>query len=170
LRKRNYHGVDVREIRVRKQGFIFVPTYTIHNGWLAVSLYPQAIHGYIARSDGKLERWQPSDQVRALLDQLPQEVISFGYEDPRPPLRLLLSFAPLIGGAVRSFSSEIPFEVDSIPNAQEATRLLFPNVSATTDDGKALRIYSRSSLSLPLTSGFVDIFTLGVVFGAASAF
>jgi hypothetical protein len=158
LRKRTYRGAEVREIHVRKQGFIFVPSYTIHDGWLAVSLFPQALHGYIGRAGGRLERWQPSERVRALLGQMPSDVVSVSYSDPRPALRLLLSFAPLVGGALRSFNAEIAFEVDSIPNAQETTRLLFPNVSVTTDDGKTLRIQTLASLSLPFDSGGLEIY------------
>jgi hypothetical protein len=101
---------------------------------------------------------------------MPQEVIAVGYDDPRPALRLLMSFAPVIGGTVRSFAAEIPFEVDSIPNAQEVTRLLFPNVSTTVDDGKTLRIEGRSSLALPFSAGIVDTFGLFFVIGAAQVF
>ena len=40
IKKRTYKGAEVREIHVKQPGFIFVPTYTIHNNWLVVSLYP----------------------------------------------------------------------------------------------------------------------------------
>ena len=81
-----------------------------------------------------------------------------------------MSFAPLIGGAVRSFNPELTFEVGSIPNAQEVTRLLFPNVSATTDDGKTLRVQSRTSLSLPFEAGGIETYLLLGLFGLAQAF
>jgi hypothetical protein len=41
------------------------------------------------------------------------------------------------------------FDLDLIPNAQEATRHLFPNVTIGTDDGKRLRSDTHASLALP---------------------
>jgi hypothetical protein len=162
LKKRTYHGVEVREVHVRQPGFIFLPTYAVHDGWLVVAFYPQPVHGFIARSSGGLERWQPDSRTRAHLDQLPKEFVSVSYTDPRPTLRQVLSLAPLIAGSVRSFTPDMTFEVDSIPNAQEVTRRLFPNVSATTDDGKTLRVETRESLALPFELSGID--SLGLYF------
>jgi hypothetical protein len=167
LRKHTYRGAEVREVHVRQPGFIFLPTYAIHDGWLAISLYPQPVHGFIARSGGELERWQPESRVRGYLDQLPKEFVSVSYSDPRPTLRQLLSLAPLIAGSIRSFNPDMTFEIDSIPNAQEVTRSLFPNVSVTTDDGKTLRVQTRASLSLPVELSGIDTYGLFAIFGFA---
>src|SRR5207248_38095 len=145
-----YKGAEVREVHVKQPGFIFVPTYTIHKDWLVVSMYPQAVHGYIARAAGELEVWKPSKRIADTFEKLPKECTSISYSDPRPGLKQILSIAPLIGGAINSFSPETNFDVSSLPNAQEVTRHLFPNVSVTSDDGKVLRLESRASLSLPL--------------------
>ena len=48
VKKHTYHGVVVRELRVKQQGFIFVPSYAITNDWLCVALFPQPVHGFIA--------------------------------------------------------------------------------------------------------------------------
>jgi hypothetical protein len=170
LRKRTYRGAEVREIRSRTPGFFFEPTYSIHNGWLAISFFPQAIQGYIARADGRLERWQPTDAMRAVLDSLPKKAIRVSYSDPRPALRLILSFAPVIAGTIKSFSPEVTFEIDSIPNAQEVTRLLFPDVSVATDDGKVVRLESRSSLGLTLAGSGTETFGLFLLFNLGDLF
>jgi hypothetical protein len=158
LKKRTYRGVELREVRVRAQGFIFVPSYAIHKGWLCVGLFPQPVQGFISRSNGEMAAWKPSAKVRELLDQMPKEALSISYSDPRPTLKQLLSLGPIIGGAVVSFNPETSFEVSSIPNAQEVTRYLFPNVSVATGDDKFVRIESRASLPLPLDLAGIDTY------------
>jgi hypothetical protein len=170
LKKRTYRGAEVREVRVKEQGFIFVPTYTIHKGWLVVSLYPQPVHGYILRANGEMGSWKPSDLVKGNLAKLGEKFISVSYSDPRPALKTLWSVAPLIGGAVNSFSPEINFEVGTLPNAQEATRHLFPNVAATTDDGKVIRTDSRASLMLPIDIAGFDNYAIVFFFAAVARF
>jgi hypothetical protein len=160
IKKRTYKGAEVREVHVKQPGFIFVPTYTIHNNWLVVSLYPQAIHGYLSRASGEMAAWKPSPRIEKTLGQLPKEFTSISYSDPRPGLKQLLSIAPLIGGAVNSFSPETNFDVSSLPNAQEVTRHLFPNVSITSDDGKTLKQETRASLSLPFDISGIDVYGL----------
>src|SRR5262249_6661421 len=103
VRKKKVHGAELREVLVRQQGFFFVPSYTVHNGWLAVGFFPQAVKGFVQRSAGELPSWKPSERVRQSLKDLPPQFLSISYSDPRPSIRQLLSLAPLIGGAVRSF-------------------------------------------------------------------
>jgi hypothetical protein len=167
IKKRNYRGAELRMVQVRQQGFIFVPTYTIVDGWLAVSLFPQPIEGYIARLKGTLPAWKPSPEVEEALRQMPKEFISISWSDPRPSVTQLLSIAPLIGGAVASFAPQVDFDVSTVPNAQEVTRHLFPNVTVTTDDGKTLRSETRASLSLPFDLAGLDTYA---ILGLVSAF
>jgi len=168
LKKRTYRGVEVREVRVKEQGFFFTPTYTIHKGWLAISLFPQPVHGYILRANGEMGAWKPSPNVQANFDKLGKEFISVSYSDPRPSLKTLWSVAPTIGGLFNSFMPELNFEVGTLPNSQEATRHLFPNVSGTVDDGKVIRTDSRASLMLPIDIAGFDNYA--IVFGFALAF
>ena len=51
------------------------------------------------------------------------------------PTRGLLTLAPVVVTLVNSFTPEFNVDVGGMPNAQEATRHLFPNVSVVTDDG-----------------------------------
>jgi hypothetical protein len=171
LKRRTYHGVEVREVHVQQQGFFFVPTYAIHQDWLVLSFFPQQVHGYIRRAQGGLRAWKPSPGVQESLRQLPQEFLSVSYSDPRPTINQILSLAPLIGGLVDSFGPEVHFDVHALPNAQEVTRHLFPNVSVTTDDGHTLRTESRDSLALHFELAGLDTYVLfGVLSFARVAF
>ena len=165
LKKKTYHGVEMREVHVTAQGFIFVPSYVIYKDWLVIAPYPQQVQGYILRAKGDLAAWKPNQRVQKSLAELPKEFISISYDDPRPTIREVLSIAPLIGGSVNSFTPDSKFEVGSLPNAQEATEHLFPNVAVTTDDGKTLRLETRASLSLPVDVTGLDTYAVFLFFG-----
>ncbi len=167
LKKRTYRGVEIREVRVRAQGFVFLPSYALHKGWLCVALFPQPVQGYIARSNGEIAAWKASVKVRSLFDELPKEAVSFSYSDPRPSMNQLLSLGPIIGGSILSFNPETSFEVSSIPNAQEVTRFLFPNVSVATADDRFVRVESRASLPLPFDIAGIDTYAVFVLLSFA---
>ncbi len=170
IRKRAYRGATLREIQFQERGFPFRPTYTIHKGWLVVSFFPQQVQAWVARTKGDMRSWKPSPSVQATFKELPQQAIAITYSDPRPGLKQLLSLAPLIVAAIESASQDIDFDVGSIPNAQEVTRHLFPNVSVMTDDGTMVRLESQASLALPFDLGGLDsyglllLFTVGRIF------
>jgi hypothetical protein len=167
IQKTTYHGVAVKSVYVRQQGFFVVPTYALHKDWLVVSFFPQAVHGYVLRAAGELPVWEPDAHVRAALDKLPAEFVSISVSDPRPVLRQLLSLAPIAGGAIKSFVPDSKFNVGSIPNAHEATRHLFPNLSVVSDDGTTLRSETRASLALPVEVGILDAYGIAALFGLA---
>lgn len=170
LQRRTYRGVEVHEVHVKTQGFFFVPTYAVHKDWLIVSYFPQPVHGYILRATGEIDSWKPSDRVTSALGKMPKEFTSISFSDPRPSMKELLSLAPFIGGLVNSFNPEAIIEMGTLPNAQEATRHLFPNVSVSSDDGKILRIESRASLSLPLELTGIDTYIVIFAFGTLARF
>src|SRR5207253_140192 len=120
--------------------------------------------------------WKPDAQTAATLKALPKEYTSIAVSDPRPALRVLLSFAPVVARGVQaalaqSGVKDFPIDVGALPNAHEATRHLFPNVSVTTDDGKVLRLDSRSSLQLPLDLTGIDSYSVLILaFFAFSGF
>jgi hypothetical protein len=170
LTKRTYHGVEMREVHVAQQGFIFVPSYVIYKDWLVIAPFPQQVQGYILRAKGDLTAWKPDQRVKQSLADLPKEFISISYSDPRPSVKEILSIAPLIAGSVNSFAPDSKFEVGSLPNAQEATRHLFPNVSVTSDDGKTLRLETRASLQLPFDLTGIDTYGIFIFLGAFGRF
>ena len=162
IKKRKYRGVDLREIYVAQQGFIFVPTYAIHNGWLVIGYFPQLVQGYILRATGELPAWKPDASVRQSLAMLPKEFLSVSVSDPRPSVKQILALAPLIGGGVRSFFPDSKFDVGLIPNSHEVCKHLFPNVSVVADDGKVVRIHTRASLGLPFDVAGLDAYVIAV--------
>ncbi|HEY7328996.1 MAG TPA: hypothetical protein VH592_15240 [Gemmataceae bacterium] len=168
IKKRDYRGVTLHEVYVQEKGFIFVPTYAIHKDWLVLSWYPQSVQAFVLRSKGELTVWKPTEQTRESLSKLPQEFTSITFNDPRPSLSFLMSVAPLIAGAISSFSPGLNFEVGSLPPTQEVTKHLYPNIAITSDDGKLLRQESLDSLALPLDS-VLDAYAIGSLFGVVFA-
>jgi len=132
FKKRTYHGVEIREVYFKERGFPFVPSYAIHNDWLVVSLFPQPVQGYVLRAKGEMKAWKPDERSKEAFDKLPKQFLSVSWSDPRPGLGQLLSIGPILGGFYKSVDPESSFELGSIPNAQEATRHLFPNVGVST--------------------------------------
>jgi hypothetical protein len=166
IKQRTYHGVEIHEVHVRQQGFFFVPTYTIHKGWLAFSYFPQAVQGYVLRATGELPAWKPDARTQAFLDRMPKEFISISVTDPRPTVKQILALSPLVGGMFKSFFPDIKFDVGTLPNSDEATQKLFPNVAVVTSTETMIRSESRSSLELPFDLGGLDYYALlAVLFG-----
>ncbi len=170
VKKKKYRGVDLREVRVNEQGFFFLPTYAVVDGWLVVSFYPQPVQGFILRTKGELPVWKPDETIERSLDKLPREFLSVSVSDPRPSVKQVLSLAPLAGSAVRSFFPETKFDPSLIPNAHEACKHLFPNVTVMSDDGKATRIHTRASLSLPFDVAGLDSYLIGIAGVSAFGF
>jgi hypothetical protein len=171
VKKRTFHGVEMREVHVRQQGFLFVPSYTIYKDWLAVSYFPQAVQGYILRATGELPTWKPEESTREAFAKLPKQFTTIAVSDPRPSVRQVLALAPFVGGAVNSFVPDSKLDVGLIPNGHEASRHLFPNVSVVSMDKNVLRYETRASLALPFDLGNSDAllaFSIlpGLLFGA----
>jgi hypothetical protein len=171
IKKKKYRGVELREVQVHQQGFIFAPTYTIHDGWLVFGYYPQNVQGYILRSKGEVPTWKPGPEVRAAFDQLPKEFSSVSVTDPRPTVKQLLSIAPPLAALANSFLPEAKIDVGSLPNAHEATKHLFPNVSIVHDNGNTLRQETRASVALPFDAAGLDTYVIAIAAaGLAQAF
>ena len=169
LQKKTYRGVTVQEVHVRQPGFIILPSFAIQGDYLAVSLFPQPVHGFILRSKGELPAWKPSPHVEAALQKLPKEFVAISVSDPRPTLQQLLSVAPFIGGAVASFVPDVKFDVSSIPNGHEVTSHLFPNVTVVSDEGKSVRSETLASLMLPFDLVGIDSYIF-LAFGSGFLF
>jgi hypothetical protein len=161
VKKKKYHGVELREVHVQQQGFFFLPTYTIHNGWLVFGYFPQSVQGYVLRANGEVPVWKPGPEVRAAFEKLAKDFVSVSVSDPRPTVKQILSIGPFIGSLVNSFQSDAKIDVSGMPNAHEATRHLFPNVSVVIDDGKGFRQESRASLALPVDVTGLDLYVVG---------
>ena len=92
-----------------------------------------------------------NNRTKENLQKFPGEYVSVSVSDPRPTVRFFLSFLPTVMAGLNSVSNftGVSLDVSLLPNAQEVTQHLFPNVSITTDDGANLRMETRASLALP---------------------
>lgn len=170
IKKKTYRGVELHEVHFQQQGFFFVPTYAIHKDWLVVAYFPQPVQGFILRASGELPAWKPDPRLQESLDKMPKEFVSISVTDPVPSLKQLLSLAPMVAALMNNLTPDIKFDVSSVPNAHEATRHLFPNVSIVTDDGKTLRQETRASLALPFDLTGLDTYALFFVFAFSRGF
>ena len=170
VKKKTYRGTELYEVHFRQEGFFFVPTYAIHKDWLVVGYFPQTVQGFVLRASGELPGWKPDPRLQEALDKLPKEFISIAVSDPVPTITQILSIAPLIAGLINSFAPDIRLDVGSLPNAHEATRHLFPNVSVITDDGQTLRQQTRASLNLPLNLTGLDTYGIFLFLSLGRAF
>src|SRR5262249_14327564 len=128
VKTRTYRKAELNEIRVTVPGMFFTPTYTYYKGWFVLSLYPQPVQGFVARMDGELPSWKPDGMLQKSLAKLPKEVISVSVTDPRPVITNILTIAPILASLARGFAPQLEFDVSMLPNANEVTRGLFPNV------------------------------------------
>jgi hypothetical protein len=115
------------------------------------------------RANGELPSWQPDASVTANLDKFPKEFHSISVSDPRPTVSQVLALAPAVLGLLNTFLPDLRLDVGLLPNAQEATRHLFPNVSVVSDNGKTLRMETRASLALPFALAGLDAYSLVAV-------
>jgi len=162
IKKRTYRGVDLTMISLP---FLIplAPTFTIHKGWLVLSPFPQAVKGYILRSEGKHKVWQAPALVAETLALAkkragPQsKLAAVTVTDPRPTTTLGLSLMPVIVRALGS--AGISLDDSKIPNAQAITEWQFPGVTIFYDDGHALRWESQTSFEAP-----ADWLLLGIAY------
>jgi hypothetical protein len=153
VKSSKYHGAELHTLAIHQQGNFQAPCLTVYKGWLAFSSYPQPVQGFVLRMNDELPSWKPNKNVERTLSNLPTEFTAIKISDPRPTLKLLLSLAPIgaaaVNGALAERAPQAHFDVSLIPNAHEATRHLFPNVTVVSDDGTKIRIETRASLMLP---------------------
>ncbi len=171
LTTKDYRSVPVNMVQVSERGFSFVPSYTIHNGWLVAGLFPQTVQGYIYRSSGKTEVWKPPAIADRFIGEIGRDfpkakITGYSVTDPRPTMRSVLSISPFLVKVITSISGAGGnFDVSLIPNSQTVTDPLTHNVSVVVDDGKSVRFEGYSSLPIPFQVTGLESF---VFFGAFS--
>ena len=170
LDTRKYHGATLNMVNVNEQGFFFQPTYTVHNGWLVIGLFPQSVQGYIYRCEEGRQSWQPPQIAKQAVETTESDaqlrVTGISVVDPRPTIEQILTFAPLMTKAITSFSGSGDFDVSLIPNTQSVNERLTQNVSVAIDDGRQLRIEGYSSIPMPFQVTGLEIY----LFATAIAF
>ncbi|HLW67404.1 MAG TPA: hypothetical protein VKS79_18970 [Gemmataceae bacterium] len=157
VRIRSYRGIDIYE-HYFGPATSFAPSYAICNGWLAFSFFPQPVQGFVLRCQGKLPAWTPDAHTAKVFVRQPADAVGMMYTDPAAELKQILPIAPALVEFVRATTrtsrdakpAGTSFEIGSIPNAHEATQLLFPNVNWLRNDGKSFRLDCHSSVGMPL--------------------
>src|SRR6516165_9725327 len=154
LKKKMYKDVEINDLNLKIDLFTLrLVSFAVYKDWFILSGYPQGIKGFVLRSEGELPTWKADAELTKVLKTFPQEYTAIQISDPRGLIQGLLSFTPFVLDLVNRFTVLVPnlrpFELDTIPHPQEATRYLFPSVTVTTDDGKKLRSVSRGSIGLP---------------------
>jgi type II secretory pathway pseudopilin PulG len=152
-------------------------TVCLDADWVILGLMPQAVEATLLRLDGRLPVWQPDEQVRQALEELPREFTSLTIVDPRGTYRFLLSLGPtlitLAQFGMRESGQfppdfEFPVSIADFPPTELVVAPLYPNVSISTADEQGMRFYSRQSLpGIPLPGGggegAVTVATIGVL-------
>ena len=153
LAKRSYRGTDVHTLVLgERRGIPLAPTWAIHNGWLTIGIFPQTVHGFVLRSDGKHATWKPSPEMQEVVTQIKKNpkarLLALTQSDPRQPLKDAASFSPFFVSAING-AQQGDFDISTLPNFQAIIEPLFPNVGVVLDDGETLRLETYGSLGLP---------------------
>ncbi len=154
VRRKEVAGVDIREYHSRGFG-VLVPTYAVVDDWLVMAAYPQPVQGFVLRAKGKLPAWRPDAETGSRLTRLAEGgVAGLQYCRPKSTAHNLCCIGPLMLTSINRFSGRdgefAPLDIGLIPNGHELGGHLFPNLTATRDDGKTVRIEVNESFSLPL--------------------
>lgn len=159
LKKVDYHGAEIIQLGLVGQANAHLASFGVYKNWFVYSKYPAAIKGFILRQKGSLPAWKADAELTKALAKFPAEFNSIQVSDPRPMIQTIVAILPVgldivntLGGMGAQFGvvpGFRPFDLELIPNAQEVTRHLFPNVTVGTDNGKRIRSESRGSLLLP---------------------
>jgi hypothetical protein len=154
FQKRIYRGVELYTLAAGRE--LPIPlTYTVHKGWLVIGAFPQAVKGYILRSEGRHKVWQAPPLTAVVLDQAKKagkagsKLCAVTVTDPRPTVEVVLAVLPAVVQILQAFDRRALFDVTRIPNAQAVTEPLLPNTTVLLDDGDALRWESEFSIALP---------------------
>jgi hypothetical protein len=160
VQKVKYQGVDAYVMRMGERDFFpFLPSWTVHNGWLVIGISPQSVKGVILRSQKPYSVWKPSPVVEELVKEMLKnpkaKLLAVSEADPRTSLKAASSYGQLFV-SILSLTREVDLDPASVPHFQALTEPLFPNAVVVVDEGDALRIESRGSLALPVDALGLD--------------
>lgn len=129
-------------------------TFTVHNDWLVVGLFPQPVQGFVLRSGGKYRTWKaPIELDEALAKERKangkSKLLAMSVSDPRPVVEIGLALLPTWIQILNQSTGTDILDVSKVPNAQTVNEWLFPNVMLCYDDGNALRWENHYSINEP---------------------
>jgi len=146
--------------------------------WLVAGIMPQAVTSFFLRQDKKLPQWKPSEEVKAALDELPDNYASLSVMDVRAAVKTWMNLAnvivPFVESGIRQQrllppDAPFPIRASDLPPAELVAAPLFPNVSVCTIDSKGMHWNVRRSLSnsflLPMggNSSMTSVSTVSVM-------
>ncbi|MGF1578455.1 MAG: hypothetical protein ACFCD0_03745 [Gemmataceae bacterium] len=152
VRTTKYRGVTLYLLDIQAGIQITSPTIAMYKGWLVYSNYPQPVQGFILRNSGNLPKWKASKELQTAISKFPKKFSGITISDPRPGVKLFFNLLPPLVAGLNSVAREFspagldePLPVEIIPHPEQITRYLFPNVSVVVDEGKRIRLDSRTS-------------------------
>ncbi len=144
-------------------GGIFSPSFSVSDGWFVAGMLPQSVESFHLRLDGKLDRWEPSEEHQEAFAALPKNYTSITVSDTKQGVQTLMSFAPMMITILQAAMLDsplgrrggtLPFSVAEIPPAELIAKPLFPNVTVSAWEENGFRCKSRMSLpNVPLLDG-----------------
>ncbi len=159
LKKKKYRDVDIMDVYVKLSlpninSDNRIASLAVYKGWLVYSGYPQGIKGFVLRSNGELPTWKaPKGLTKVLGEFKTSEYTGIAVSNPKGTIEFLFALTPAVVDLLNKLTPFVPnlrpFDLDVIPHAQQATRGLLPTVTITTDEGKRIRVETRSSIGLP---------------------
>lgn len=136
-------------------GVPVVPTIMVTDDWLVACIMPGAAQSFSARIEGRIKKWEPTEEVLAALTELPKEFSSISMSDPRPGYRSMMTWAPMAMGMFQTQvlpnlsrpdrPVQMPFGIQDLPSVEELTEPMFPNVSVSTVTAEGLITKGRHS-------------------------
>ena len=129
-------------------------TYTMHDGWLVVGLFPQPVQGFLMRSGGKYRTWKAPPELAIAMEKERKQngkgkLLGVSVSDPRPAIEIGLSLLPPFMQMINQGAGAEVLKVNEIPIAQSINEWLFPNITLCYDDGNALRFEHHYSINEP---------------------
>ena len=172
VKKRKYRGATLHMIQAADSPM--TPTYVIHKGWLAISMVPQPVMGFVYRFEKGRRKWKRpkllADAVRESLrsdrkDGKSPEVTGFSSSNPAYSIRNALSYGPLIAFYAQALGGEgKPFDASLIPNAHTVADRLSDNVTVNVDDGTEVRIEGFSTVPMPFPISGLELYSMFAFF------
>ncbi|MEX0585816.1 MAG: hypothetical protein WD176_04190 [Pirellulales bacterium] len=177
LLRREYRGKKLYVFQSKQQFLPFHPTFAVTDGWLHIGLSPQSVKAAIFRATDGRRRLEFVADLRDRVAQrmsatsgdakTPRKLLAFAQSDPRPSVQVLLGVLPLFSSVLGATGADGGFfqklDPTVLPTAQAVTESLSPNFWLLTDDQRALRYDSYSTLPMPFDFG-----SLGAVYGFAA--
>lgn len=173
--KHNRTEKQDREILTFEAEGLEIGGLAIDDRWLAMGLVPQTVEAFLMRLNGKLDKWEPSLELKEALAGMPKEFTGLTVAEPRAMYRALFGYAPLLFmGAKAGIKQsgqfppdfEFPIGLADLPPTEAIVQPLFPNVMMTVQDENGFRSISRSSLpTFPALGqgGAGSVATVGIV-------